>query len=122
MNLGANVLDRTLLDARGKRAGKVDDLLLELPADGGPPLVLAVVSGPLALTQQAPPPLRALARLAYRLLGVRDPQPVHVAWHHVTTIDVAVHIALERDAAGLDTLGRAVARRFVDPVSRKRTR
>jgi hypothetical protein len=114
MKLGTLVLDRTLLDAHGKRAGKVDDLLLDLPADGGAPVVLAIVTGPLALTQHAPRPLRALVRLLYRLLGVSDPQPVVLPWRHVTTIDVAVHVALEREAAGLDALARAVARRYID--------
>src|SRR6185437_9551444 len=114
MKLGTLVLDRTLLDAHGKRGGKVDDLLLDLPDDGSEPLVLAIVTGPLALTQHAPRPLQALTRFVYRLLGVHEPRPVLLPWRQVTTIDVAVHIALEREAAGLDTLARAVAHRFID--------
>ena len=119
LNLGTLVLDRSLLDSRGKRAGKVDDLLLELPDDGGPPVVAAIVTGPLALTERAPRPLPACLRLLYRLAGVREPRPAHVAWQHVTSIDVAVHLDLEREAAGLDTLARAVAHRFIDWLPRR---
>lgn len=116
MNLGKHVLDKTLLDAQGKRAGKVDDLLLELPDDGGPPIVRAVITGPLALVEELPRWTRAPARLLYRLLGVREPRPALVPWSAVTTIDVAVHARCDRDTGGLNVVARAVARRFIDRI------
>ena len=116
MELGKHVLDKTLLDAEGKRAGKVDDLLLELPDDGGPPIVRAIITGPLALVQEQPRWTRGPVRLLYRLLGVRDPHPAQVAWSEVTTIDVAVHAGCDREAAGLNLLASAAARRFIDRI------
>lgn len=116
MQLGKQVLDKTLLDIQGKRAGKVDDLLLDLPDDGTAPAVRAIVSGPLALVQSMPGWTHALARLLYRLLGLRDPRPVLIDWRAVTAIDVAVHLRADRDSAGLDVLADAVARRFTDHI------
>jgi hypothetical protein len=116
MQLGKHVLDKSLLDARGKRAGKVDDLLLMLPDDGGRPVVEAILTGPLALAEESPAWLRRPAALVYRLLGLAHPRPRRVRWQDVTTIDVAVHLGCERDAAGLNPLGEAVARRFIDRI------
>ena len=116
MQLGKHVLDKTLLDAQGKRAGKVDDLLLTLPDDGDEPVVEAIITGPLALAAEMPTWLRAPLRLLYRLLGLRDPRPRRVPWRDVTAIDVAVHLGCEREAADLNPLGEAVARRYIDRI------
>jgi hypothetical protein len=43
------LLDRQIFDADGLPAGKVDDLELTLPEDGGPPVLTAILTGPLAL-------------------------------------------------------------------------
>ncbi|MHB8618313.1 MAG: hypothetical protein ACYDAG_01875 [Chloroflexota bacterium] len=114
MDLGKHVLDKSLLDREGYRAGKVDDLLLDIPegsqADLREPLVVAVVTGPTSLSRRAAAPMRVLACWLYRLAGIRDPRPVEIAWSHVTSIDVAVHLDLGRTELGLDRLRDAVSR------------
>jgi hypothetical protein len=50
---GLQLLDRQLIDKDGKHAGKVDDLQLEFPPDGGgPPVVTAILAGPGALSRR----------------------------------------------------------------------
>jgi sporulation protein YlmC with PRC-barrel domain len=118
MELGKHVVDKEILDRTGLRAGKVDDLLLDLgdPAPDGtpsPPTVSAIIAGPLALSRNLPRPLALLARWVYRLLGVHSPRPVLIPWTAVTAIDVVVHTDIDRDEAGLTALQQAVARRFI---------
>jgi sporulation protein YlmC with PRC-barrel domain len=45
IDLGLNLLDHQLLDAEGRRCGKVDDIVLE-GAPGGNIEVVAILSGP----------------------------------------------------------------------------
>src|SRR5581483_11801139 len=107
MDLGKHVLDKEILDRAGRRAGKVDDLLLDLPpaGDGGllpQPEVVAIISGPMGL-----------ARQLYRLLGLADPRPIVIPWQRITHIDVVVYTDLDRETAGFQALPQAVNRRFI---------
>src|ERR671923_285859 len=52
LEAGLQLLDRQLIDKDGRLAGKVDDLELELPEGGGPPVVTAILSGPGALSRR----------------------------------------------------------------------
>lgn len=118
MDLGKHVLDKELLDREGWRAGRVDDLLLEIhepDQNGGLPApgVKAILSGPLAMSRNLPRPLFWLARWLYRLLGVPDPHPIEIPWSAVTAIDVVVHLDVDRREAGLMRLQDAVERRYI---------
>ena len=118
MELGKHVVDKELLDCRGLRGGKVDDLVLETTpaADGSlpAPRVVALVSGPCALARNLPGPLYGLVRAVYGLCGVADPRPVEIAWDRVRAIDVVVHAEVDREAVGLTALQDAVARRLIE--------
>ncbi len=105
------VIDHALIDRDGRRAGRVDDLELEVISEGAqvPRIVLrGLVSGPL------PRPTgrlaAALARCCYRMIGVRDPHPVTLAWSHVRAIDAMVHLDVERHEADLQVVDHACAR------------
>jgi sporulation protein YlmC with PRC-barrel domain len=117
MDLGKHVVDKEILDCQGRRAGKVDDLLLEIgePSEHGlpAPAVVAMLSGPLALARNLPRPLCWLMRQVYRLLGVADPHPVEIPWERVSAIDVVVHTDIDRTAAGLTAVPDAVVRRVI---------
>ncbi len=117
VDLGKHVLDRTILDRDDRPAGKADDIVLELaerPGGGpGPAEVVAIVTGPMALARNLPRPLAALARLAYRLLGLPDPRPVEIPWRRITSVDVVVHVDVAREELGLMALAEAVDRRFI---------
>ena len=119
MDLGKHVVDKEILDKHGRRLGKVDDLLLEAPepAANGPsrePEVVAIITGPLALSEDLSRPVRWLTRHVYRLLGLADPRPAEIPWGAVVAIDVVVHVDLDRSAAGWSALADAVNRRFIE--------
>lgn len=121
MELGKYVLDKELLCRRGLRAGKADDLVLELQEpDAGvslaPPEVTAIIAGPLALSQNLPRPFSWLAERFYRLLGLPDPHPVEIPWTKITEIDVVIHLDIDRDEVGLTAFQRAVARRYIGRI------
>ena len=107
------VIDHALLDRNGRRAGRVDDLQIDVveasdPAQP-PTLVLrAIVSGPLPRPTSAG--FAALARFCYRLLGVRNPAPATVEWRHVRAIDAFVHLDVDRADANLLAVHEAALR------------
>jgi hypothetical protein len=118
MDLGKHVVDKELLDCNGLRAGKADDLLLDIGqprADGTLPFpeVEAIITGPMALSIDLPRPAQWVTRLIYRLLGVAHPEPVTIDWDHVVAIDVVAHLDIDRERAGLMELANAVNRRFI---------
>lgn len=51
MHLFADVLDKQLVDVRGRNAGKVDGIVLEL-RDGAPPRVAYIEVGPITLLRR----------------------------------------------------------------------
>lgn len=121
MELGKHVVDKELLDRDGRRAGKVDDLLLSLSepgADGAlpEPEVTAIVSGPLALSRDLPRWVFRLARFVYRVLGLADPSPSVIPWDRVAAIDVVVHLDIDREGAGMTALAEAVRRRYISKI------
>lgn len=125
MELGKHVLDKGLLDAAGRRAGKVDDLLLAIPdaaldgddgdiERGAPePEVVAIISGPLALAQNLPRWVQWLAICLYHVLGVAKPGPVAIPWRAVTALDVVVHLSIQREDSGWHALAEGVRRRYI---------
>ena len=125
MDLGKHVEDKELLDRNDRRAGKVDDLVLELPeledtddADAfvAEPEVVAIITGPLAMARNLPALFFALAKGIYRLFGVRNPEPVEIPWECITAIDVVVHADIDRDELGLTCLADAVDRRLISRI------
>jgi len=118
MDLGKHVLDKELVDRELRRAGRVDDLVIEvaeLGPDGSipPPEVTAIVCGPMALCPNLSPPFRRLAHLLYRGLGLSDPRPVEIPWSAVSAIDVVVHVDIDREQWGTTALATAVRRRYI---------
>jgi hypothetical protein len=121
MNLGTQIVDRGLLDRNGRHAGKVDDLILEFDdfstdASGAcaGPRVIALVSGPTAMSRNLSGPVQRFVRAIYWLLGIVDPKPSEVAWENVESIDVVVHLNVDRKEAGWPAVGDAVNRRFIE--------
>lgn len=124
--LGKWVVDRGLIDRDGRRAGVVDDLIIQLPdaqarerSDSSRPSlprVVALQTGPMALSENLWPPLRTLAHVIYRMLGLPAARPVEIAWEHVAAIDVVVHLDRSREEAGLEQLAEAVRRRFIGRI------
>ena len=120
MDLGTQILDRGLLDNQGRYAGKVDDLVFEFEEPSARPrgectgpTVVALVSGPMALSRNMSRPVQWFARAVYRLLGLKNPGPSEVPWSDVKSFDVVVHLSCDRIKTGWSPVGEAVDRRFI---------
>ena len=95
LEAGLHLLDRQLIDSDGRLAGKVDDLELEVPEGGGPPVVTAILSGPGALSRRLGGRLGAwLEAVANRLRG--DRRPARVPFGVVKRIESAVDLSVAK--------------------------
>ncbi|HJT99832.1 MAG TPA: hypothetical protein VJ966_01340 [Actinomycetes bacterium] len=105
LEAGLHLLDRQLIDSNGRLAGKVDDLELEVPDGGGPPVVTAILSGPGALSRRIGGRLGAwLEAVANRLRDGDDPHPARVSFGVVKRIDSAVDLSVPKDQLETDRL------------------
>jgi sporulation protein YlmC with PRC-barrel domain len=116
MYLVREVLDKQIVDKDGSKAGKVDDLLLEIP-DDGPPEVIAILTGPNSAVSQLPRWIQHLTNwIRTSLLQIDRTEPAEVDWSHVTRIDVVVHIDLDRRKAGLVRSQERIWERWIEPL------
>ena len=108
IDVGLEVLDRQIVDSKGRLAGKVDDLELAFPEDGtGPPYVIAIISGPGALARRLGGRLGSWIEAAYgRLHDERPPRPARVPFSIVKSINNHVEVSVERDTLESDRLER----------------
>jgi sporulation protein YlmC with PRC-barrel domain len=94
LEAGLHLLDRQLIDKDGRLAGKVDDLELELPSGGGPPVVTAILAGPGALSRRIGGRAGAwLEAVANRLRDGDDRRPARVPFALVKRIESAVELS-----------------------------
>ena len=93
IDLGLNVLDHQLLDADGRRCGKVDDIALE-GAPGGDFEVVAILCGPGVWRARA----GVIGRIAAWLGGGGR---VRVPWDEVAGVDSHVKLHRRADELGL---------------------
>lgn len=101
MDLGLNLLDCQIVDKDGEPCGNVDDVELEWPDGGGPPVVVALLSGPGALGPRIGGRLgRSIAALHARLTHGK-PEPARVSIGVVGRITHQVEVIVT--AADLET-------------------
>ena len=97
LEAGLHLLDRQLIDSNGRLAGKVDDLELEVPGGGGPPVVTAILAGPGALSRRIGGRLGAwLEAAANRLRDGDDRRPARVSFGVVKRIESAVDLSVPK--------------------------
>jgi hypothetical protein len=117
MLAGLCLVDRQIVDAHGRLAGKVDDLELEVDdADPEePPTVVAVLSGPGALASRLGGRLGRWLESVHRRLhpaGLADAAPARLDFRHVSEVGDHVSTSLPREV--LEThRGEAWAREHV---------
>jgi sporulation protein YlmC with PRC-barrel domain len=112
--LAKEVLDKGLVDRDGHKAGKVDDLILEI-RDGHGPVVSTIRCGRGDLASHLGRNVEALAAwLRRHILGPEgDVPPAEIGWEHVTQIDVVVHLDLDRVQSDLIHTQNAIWARWV---------
>jgi hypothetical protein len=100
------LLDRQIFDTDGQPVGKVDDLEFTAPEDGGPPVLTAILCGPLALGPRIGGRLgRWWASVGRRLRPNDDPQPARIPVSHVDHVDrTELVLTVSRDHLDTDRL------------------
>lgn len=104
------LLDEQILDAEGRRCGRVDDIELR----GNPPRVTALLVGEALYPRRLPQWLRGVAR---RLAGdeVWGGNAMRIPWDEVDEINAAVHLRGKAEELGLgagDNPGNWLVRRL----------
>jgi sporulation protein YlmC with PRC-barrel domain len=98
IDAGLELLDRQMVDVRGKMAGNVDDLELRFPDGPGPPHVTAILSGPGALSRRIGGRLGGwIASVDERLRDPGEQGPARVSFGVVSAIGSQIDLTVERD-------------------------
>jgi sporulation protein YlmC with PRC-barrel domain len=118
IDVGLEVLDRQIVDANGRLAGKVDDLELVFPEEeSGPPYVVAIVSGPGALARRLGGRLGAWIEAARgRLHDEELPSPSRVPFSVVKRIGNDIEVSVTRDTLESDRPERWVAKHVIGKI------
>jgi sporulation protein YlmC with PRC-barrel domain len=96
MLIGFDLLDRQILDRDGEPVGKVDDVELDVDADGTP-YVAALLVGQQALGQRIGGRLGGwIAGTARRLSPDYDRGPIRIPYDLVSELNSAVNLSVHR--------------------------
>jgi sporulation protein YlmC with PRC-barrel domain len=96
--LALQLLDRQIVDRHGRLAGKVDDVELTFPDDGGPPVVTGLLTGRGALADRLGGRLGRFAAVVSRRLAVAPgDRPGRVPITAVADVGNHVTVALDAD-------------------------
>ena len=106
IDLGLGILDHQIIDCTGRRCGKVDDVVLDLEAPGGPQ-VAAILSGADAR--------RARSRLGRLTAGCNAGPTAQVPWDAVVRVQAGVELAGKAAEYGLG-LGDDELTPFLDKI------
>jgi len=113
MHLVAEVLDEQIVDNKGRRAGRVDGIVLEL-RDGKPPRVAYIEVGPITLLARFN---RRLARWYARWderFGEGRGVPFRIPWTRVTRDRDACRLDMDADATPIFALEDWLRRHIVE--------
>ncbi len=90
------LLDRQIFDSDGEPVGKVDDLELTVPGDGGLPVLSAILCGPTALGPRIGDRIGSYwTAVPRRLRPHGDPDPARIPMEAVSHLDrTAVRLAV----------------------------
>ncbi|MFL4969527.1 MAG: hypothetical protein ACJ8FU_21155 [Xanthobacteraceae bacterium] len=95
MHLIHDVLDKQILDRHGRKLGRVDGLVIEID-DGGPPRILGLETGAVALACRLGPRIGGwVARVAERLGGRRHAAAFRIPWAAVTDVGRDVEVSVD---------------------------
>lgn len=109
--------DLQLLDAADEPVGKVDDLELTCPDDGGPPYVSAVLCGPLGFGPRLGGRVgRWWTGIGARLHPDADPEPVRIDFGLVQVRQTDLQVAAQDGVLGTDRLEDWLREHFIERI------
>jgi hypothetical protein len=115
-NLVQEVLDMQLLDIAGKKAGRVDGIVVELPDDGTPPKVIAIEVSPITLLARFSPRLaRWYAKIDARF-GKDRGRPYRIPWERVIGRGPSVTFTDEIETTPINALEDWLREKIVDRI------
>lgn len=100
------LLDRQIYDVDGEAVGKVDDVEITEPEGGGPPVLTAILCGPLALGPRIGGRVgRWWTAVGRRLRPGGDPYPNRIPINQVERVDRReVRLTVSRDVLDADRM------------------
>src|SRR4051812_36523991 len=95
-----DVLDKQLIDRKGRRFGKVDGIVFEL-REGKPPRIFAVEIGAITLARRLHPMLEKWVRTVANKLGLSKAEAYLIPFKKIRSFgkDITVDLDAERSAA-----------------------
>jgi sporulation protein YlmC with PRC-barrel domain len=103
MHLVANILDEQLCDAKGRRAGRVDGIVLEL-RDGRPPKLAYVEVSPITLLSRFSQRLARWYAIHDRKLGKERGVAFRIPWSRITRDDVTLVMDIDAESTPIFAL------------------
>jgi sporulation protein YlmC with PRC-barrel domain len=98
IDAGLELLDRQLIDSKGRMAGNVDDLELTFPAGGGPPLITGILAGPGALSRRLGGRLgRLITSIHERLQDRHLEGPARISFGVVNRLGTDLRLSVDRE-------------------------
>jgi hypothetical protein len=112
------LLDRQIFDVDGLPVGKVDDLELTESEDGSPPVLTAILTGPLALGPRIGGRIgKWWAAAGQRLRPRDDPRPNRIPITQVDHCDrTELKLSVSRDRLDADRLRVWTRDHIIDPI------
>jgi hypothetical protein len=117
LDAGLQLLDRQLVDADGRLVGKVDDLELEIPDDGGLPIVTAVLTGPGVLARRSGGRIwGALGRVHEWITRGLGGGPSRIPFGQIRSITHHVELAVGRESLDAQIAEAWVRRHVIEKI------
>jgi hypothetical protein len=118
IDIGRALLDRLVTDVDGLPLGRVDDIELRIPEAGGPPVIEAILCGPMALGPRLGGRVGTWwLSVGRRLRPESNPEPVRIPLALVTELRPGeVRLSISRDDAGTLQLRDWVLDKLIAPL------
>jgi hypothetical protein len=115
MNLVADVLDEQLRDVAGRKAGRIDGIVLEL-RDGKPPRVMYLEVSPVTLLARFSIRLAAWYARRDAKLGRDRGTPFRIPWSRVTRDGPTLRMDMVLDVTPINAVEEWLRRTIVDRI------
>jgi sporulation protein YlmC with PRC-barrel domain len=115
MHLVRDLLDNQVRDARNRRIGKVDGIVLVL-RKGRPPRVTAIELGMSTLVGRISHRLGDFAARLERRWGITDGKPVRIAMDKIESIGIDVKVNIDADRTTVNDWERWLCRVLIERI------
>jgi hypothetical protein len=115
MHLVADILDEQLVDVTGKRAGRIDGIILEV-REGKPPRVAFVETSPITLLARFSRRLAARYAAFDRRLGKGRGVPFRIPWNRIERTGESCRFDMDADDTPIFALEDWLREKVIDHI------